>query len=721
MLDGSYRTRGGIVVHREVYEIPYPVDTTALTERLDRQRGVLLSSSFEFPGRYTRWDSGFTDPPLMLVARGRAFSIQALNMRGEVLIGPIADHLRPLEAVAALHVQPARIDGTVHEPTGRFPEEMRSRQPSVFSALRAIVDLFGSTEDRHLGLYGAFGYDLVFQFEPMTLRLPRAADQRDLVLFLPDEMLIVDHMRQVATQCRYDFSMGDRSTAGLTRTTAPAPYMSGHAGAPPPESDHRPGEYAATVERARAAFARGDLFEVVLGQLLTAPCVKTPSEIFRRLRHTNPAPYGALMNLGEGEFLVAASPEMFVRVESRRIETCPISGTIRRGADALEDAERIRELLNSTKDEAELTMCTDVDRNDKSRVCEAGSVRVIGRRQIELYSRLIHTVDHVEGILRPEFDALDGFLSHAWAVTVTGAPKRWAIRFVEAEEKSARRWYGGAIGGVTFDGNMNTGLTLRTIRMKDGIAEVRAGATLLHDSNPAEEEAETRLKASAMLAAIADVAPAISAKATAPLKDMPKRRVLLVDHEDSFVHTLAGYLRAAGAEVTTLRPELARTELAAERSVDLVVLSAGPGRPDDFATNETLALAVWSGLPIFGVCLGLQAMVEYFGGALDLLAQPMHGKASEVRVLGGRLFTGLPQRFAVGRYHSIHARRAVMPRELVVTAETEDGVVMAVEHITLPMAAVQFHPESVMTSVDIGRAMVERALTILAVDGAAVS
>ena len=162
-----------------------------------------------------------------------------------------------------------------------------------------------------------------------------------------------------------------------------------------------------------------------------------PSIVFRRLRQANPAPYGALINLGEGEFLVAASPEMYVRVEGRRIETCPISGTIARGRDPVEDAERIRELLNSTKDESELTMCTDVDRNDKSRVSTPGSVRVIGRRQIELYSRLIHTVDHVEGELRPEFDALDGFLSHAWAVTVTGAPKLWAIRFIEEQERSA--------------------------------------------------------------------------------------------------------------------------------------------------------------------------------------------------------------------------------------------------------------------------------------------
>ncbi len=130
---------------------------------------------------------------------------------------------------------------------------------------------------------------------------------------------------------------------------------------------------------------------------------------------------------------------MFVRVDGDRVETCPISGTIARGDDAIADAAQILTLLNSSKDESELTMCTDVDRNDKSRVCEPGSVRVIGRRQIEMYSRLIHTVDHVEGRLRAGMDALDAFLSHAWAVTVTGAPKLWAMHFIEEHERSPAR------------------------------------------------------------------------------------------------------------------------------------------------------------------------------------------------------------------------------------------------------------------------------------------
>src|SRR5258707_8165617 len=156
-----------------------------------------------------------------------------------------------------------------------------------------------------------------------------------------------------------------------------------------------------------------------------------------------------------------------------------------------------------------------------------------------MYSRLIHTVDHVEGMLRPECDALDGFLSHAWAVTVTGAPKRWAIRFIEEEERSSRRWYGGAIGRVTFNGNMNTGLTLRTIRIQDGVAEIRAGATLLYDSDPEAEEAETRLNAAALLGAIQGKGRA-AAQAEARPASCLGRKVLTNDNEDSFVHTLAG-------------------------------------------------------------------------------------------------------------------------------------------------------------------------------------
>ncbi|HLY45494.1 MAG TPA: anthranilate synthase component I [Stellaceae bacterium] len=717
----SYETKGGIRVDRETVPQPYSPADTSLAERLDRQRGVLFSSSFEFPGRYTRWDMGFVDPPLMLSARGRDFRIEALNERGLLLLDAVAEHLGDLPAVEIRRSEANRLDGTIGDSESRFPEEERSRQPSVFSVLRALGALFASPKeqdqgDGHLGLYGAFGYDLVFQFEPMPLRLPRPADQRDLVLYLPDEILIVDHMRQQAALYRYDFTVAGRSTAGLPRATPPAPYrLDPERAARPRSSDHAKGDYAKLVERAKGSFIRGDLFEVVCAQLFEEGCGDPPSTVFHRLRQANPAPYGALVNLGEGEFLVSASPEMYVRVEGERIETCPICGTIRRGRDALEDSERIRELLNSTKDESELTMCTDVDRNDKSRVCVAGSVKVIGRRQIEMYSRLIHTVDHVEGILRPEFDALDGFLSHAWAVTVTGAPKLWAIRFIEAEERSPRRWYGGAVGRLTFDGNMNTGLTLRTIRMQDGVAETRVGATLLYDSDPVAEEEETELKAAALFSAIGGPKAGARAPAAPVTRSATGRSVLLIDHEDSFVHTLAGYVRATGAEVMTLRHDFARAQLKSGSRPDLVVLSPGPGRPDDFAMRETLDLLLGRQIPIFGVCLGLQGLVEYFGGTLDVLDTPMHGKPSVVRRLPSRLLRALPERFTVGRYHSLYAVRARLPQVLSVAAETEDDrVVMAVEHRSLPIAAVQFHPESIMTAPgDVGMPIIEAALSLL--------
>jgi anthranilate synthase len=717
----TYRTRGGIGIRHETDIQPYrQAADSPLVEALSSRRGVLFSSSFEFPGRYSRWDMGFVDPPLVVTARGRAVGIEALNPRGRVLLPAIGAVIAGLAGSEIRETGSDRIEAHIRETGERFPEEQRSRQPSVFSVLRAVIDLLASAEDQHLGLYGAFGYDLVYQFEPMALRLPRPDDQRDLVLYLPDEILIVDHMRQQSEIHRYEFEVAGASTDGLDRIGAPAPYRIAPASMMAEATcDHGPGEYAALVRRAKEAFVRGDLFEVVVGQLFNEPCRDSPSVVFHRLRQTNPAPYGALVNLGDGEFLVSASPEMYVRVEltkegARRIETCPICGTIRRGADAIEDSERIRELLNSVKDESELTMCTDVDRNDKSRVCVPGSVRVIGRRQIEIYSRLIHTVDHVEGELHPDFDALDGFLSHAWAVTVTGAPKLWAIRFIEEEERSARGWYGGAIGRLTFDGNMNTGLTLRTIRMKDGMAEIRAGATLLFDSDPEAEEAECRLKAAALFGAIRGNTASPNATVRPAASGGTGRRVMLVDHEDSFVHTLAGYIRTSGAEVVTLRPDLARAALREGAPPDLVVLSPGPGRPADFALAETLDLLVRREIAVFGVCLGLQGIVEYFGGDLDLLGTPMHGKPSPVRSLGGRVLRGLPERFTVGRYHSLYARRGTLPAVLRVTAESEDGVIMAVEHTTFPIAAVQFHPESVMTPAGaIGMPIITAVLTDL--------
>jgi anthranilate synthase len=709
----SFETRGKITVTRKRRETDYASAIDAYVDRIDERRGAVFSSNYEYPGRYTRWDTAIVDPPLGISSFGRKLWIEAYNERGEVLLSIIHEKLAATADLSIGAVTATRIDLTIDEPTRVFTEEERSKIPTVFTVLRAIVDLFYSQEDSAIGLFGAFGYDLAFQFDAIKLSLERPEDQRDMVLFLPDEILVVDHYSAKAWIDRYDFAKGELTTFGKNGDIAPEPFI--RTETIPPKSDHRKGEYAELVVRAKESFRRGDLFEVVPGQKFMERCESNPSAISRRLKAINPSPYSFFINLGQQEYLVGASPEMFVRVNGRRIETCPISGTIKRGEDAIADSEQILKLLNSKKDESELTMCSDVDRNDKSRVCVPGSVKVIGRRQIEMYSRLIHTVDHIEGRLRDDMDAFDGFLSHAWAVTVTGAPKLWAMRFVEANEKSPRAWYGGAIGMVGFNGDMNTGLTLRTVRIKDGIAEVRAGATLLNDSNPQEEEAETELKASAMIAAIRDAKTGVRVDNTRDTANIGKGvNILLVDHEDSFVHTLANYFRQTGATVSTVRTPVA-DEVFDRYNPDLVVLSPGPGNPTDFNCKATIKAARSRDLPLFGVCLGLQALAEAYGGELRHLAVPMHGKPSRIRVLEpGIVFDGLGKEVTVGRYHSIFADPASLPKDFIITAESEDGTIMGIEHSKEPIAAVQFHPESIMTlGQDAGMRMIENVVSKL--------
>ncbi|MDG3576142.1 anthranilate synthase [Rhizobium sp. YJ-22] len=713
--DGAeiYETRGGVTVTRQRRETPYADAVSSYVDRLDERRGAVFSSNYEYPGRYTRWDTAVIDPPLGISSFGRSVWIEAYNGRGEVLLGFIADRLATVPELTLGARSVSRLDLTVNQPTRVFTEEERSKMPTVFTVLRAVTDLFFSQADASLGLYGAFGYDLAFQFDAIDLKLTRPADQRDMVLYLPDEILVVDNYAAKAWIDRYDFEKGGVTTADRNGDIAPDPFRA--TDTIPPRGDHHPGEYAALVTKAKESFRRGDLFEVVPGQKFMERCDSKPSAISKRLKAINPSPYSFFINLGNQEYLVGASPEMFVRVSGRRIETCPISGTIKRGDDPIADSEQILKLLNSKKDESELTMCSDVDRNDKSRVCEPGSVKVIGRRQIEMYSRLIHTVDHIEGRLRADMDAFDGFLSHAWAVTVTGAPKLWAMRFIEAHEKSPRAWYGGAIGMVGFNGDMNTGLTLRTVRIKDGIAEVRAGATLLNDSDPHEEEAETELKASAMIAAIRDAKIGNSAKASRDVATVGKGvNILLVDHEDSFVHTLANYFRQTGATVSTVRTPVA-DEIFDRIDPDLVVLSPGPGNPKDFDCKATIRKARARNLPVFGVCLGLQAIAEAYGGELRHLAVPMHGKPSRIRVLEpGIVFSGLGKEVTVGRYHSIFADPSSLPVDFTITAESEDGTIMGIEHVREPIAAVQFHPESIMTlGGDAGMRMIENVVAHL--------
>ncbi len=704
----QYSTPHDITVTRTCSKASYRKGLRHLLRELDTYRGIYLSSGYEFPGRYSRWDLASTRPPLEILAFDRRVEFRPLNVRGEILNQMLRAVLGEHPHWDSFGLEGGGVLAGVLKPLPKlFPEEERSKQPSVFTILRALIEEFRYEQDTRLGLVGAFGYDLLFQFDPIEKRLPRSG-QKDLHLFLCDDIYFMDRKKEQVERYQYDFDYHGLSTLALARTAEPVPAAP-ELPSGPIESDHTPAEYMASVETVREGMRRGDYYEVILRQTFSTPYSGKPSALFEQMQRASPSPYEFLLQFGD-EQLVGASPEMFVRVEGQRVETCPISGTVRRTGDPIRDAESIRQLLDSTKEESELTMCTDVDRNDKSRVCEPGTVKVIERRVIEAYAGLFHTVDHVEGFLKEGFDSLDAFLSHMWAVTVVGAPKKAAAIAIEALEKEPRGWYGGAIGMLSLSGDINTGILIRTTYLRNGRATYPAGATLLYDSVPEMEERETRLKATGFFRILGgeQEKPRVEVREG----DGAGVRLLLVDNDDCFIHTLANYARQTGAEVVTYRagfpPEMIR-----QIAPSMILISPGPGRPVDFGVPELVKNAVRLGVPVFGVCLGLQGVVEAFGGELGVLDYPMHGKPSWITHNGKGVFEGLPERFQVGRYHSLFARRETFPSCLEVTAESEDGVIMALRHKELPVEAVQFHPESILTlEGDCGLRMIENVVKL---------
>jgi anthranilate synthase len=305
----EFVTAGGVHVTRTAE--PFSPDVLAgLTRSVDERRGGVLSSGMEYPGRYSRWHLAYVDPCAEIVARGRRIAVRALNPRGEVLLPVLGEALlragQPLSDPSASAPAPGarEIEVVVPEPSGLVAEEDRSRRPTVFTALREVIAAFAG-DDPHLGLYGAFGYDLAFQFEPVRLRRDRPGRQRDLVLHLPDELYALDRKRESAMVYRYEFAVGGTSTEGLARETAPAPVrVSGHASGsvaekndrgPGPDGTFRarpePGAFAEVVRQAKERFARGDLFEVVPSHVFRARC-DSPAAFYETLRMSSSSTSG---------------------------------------------------------------------------------------------------------------------------------------------------------------------------------------------------------------------------------------------------------------------------------------------------------------------------------------------------------------------------------------------------------------------------------------------
>src|SRR5215472_9918238 len=244
---GEYRTRGGLAVTRVVEHFSGGANRLdALIEMLDRRRGVALSSGTTVPGRYESFDLGFSDPPLALETTGVDFSLTALNARGQVLIAFLGDTLRE-PCVVISEKSASRLAGHVVRGEAPVEEDQRTRRASVMSLVRDLVAAFASNDDALLGLFGAFAYDLVFQIEDIVQKRPREADQRDIVLFVPDRLLAYDRATGRGVTITYDFAWKGQSTRGLPHETPESIYVqAGRQGF----ADHAPGVYQATVQKA---------------------------------------------------------------------------------------------------------------------------------------------------------------------------------------------------------------------------------------------------------------------------------------------------------------------------------------------------------------------------------------------------------------------------------------------------------------------------------------
>jgi len=365
------------------------------------------------------------------------------------------------------------------------------------------------------GAVGYLGFEAAREFERLPLAAPAEPFGRPRSRFLKaDRMIVFDNLRHtvkivVCTRPRLaasaqrayaDAAQQVQAIAAELARPAPPPPAAAYP-APDFAANIPPERFTAMVRRAKEYIYAGDVIQVVLSQRFAAPSQIPPLQLYRALRWLNPSPYTFFLKLGE-QTLVGSSPEVMVRLTGNRVELRPIAGTRPRGESEQADRRLADELLGDEKEKAEHVMLVDLGRNDIGRVAEAGSVQVTEYMVVERYSHVMHLVSHVQGVLRREFDAYDVIRATFPAGTLSGAPKIRALQIIAELEPEARGAYGGAVGYVSYNGNMDLAITIRTLEALPGIVAVQAGAGIVFDSDPEREYAETCHKARALRRAV---------------------------------------------------------------------------------------------------------------------------------------------------------------------------------------------------------------------------
>ncbi|MDR5001246.1 anthranilate synthase component I [Brevibacillus parabrevis] len=372
------------------------------------------------------------------------------------------------------------------------------------------------------GAVGFFGYNTLRYFENLPAHRKEAVQAPDMRFLFVDEMIAFDHLKQeIQLIVNLHVEPGDspaiidekyrlvceRLEQLAEKVTAPLEQDSRiqvAVDSPKPlqvEPNMSREQYERMVEQAKEYIAAGDIFQVVLSQRFSVKTDVDPFAVYRLLRTLNPSPYMYYLEYA-GETVVGTSPELLVRVEDEKVEMRPIAGTRKRGATPQEDEELAADLLADKKERAEHYMLLDLGRNDVGKVSAYGSVQVEEALVIENYSHVMHMVSHVTGKLREGLHAFDALLSAFPAGTVSGSPKLRAMEIIAELEQDERHLYAGAIGYISFDGSLDSCITIRTLFFQDGYAHVQAGAGIVADSIPASEYQETVNKAAAMISAL---------------------------------------------------------------------------------------------------------------------------------------------------------------------------------------------------------------------------
>jgi anthranilate synthase component 1 len=354
------------------------------------------------------------------------------------------------------------------------------------------------------GAVGFFGYDLVRTVEPLGEPNPDAVGLPDMALMLTDALVAFDHLKHTITVVAMGGDPGVIDEV-RERLAGPVPQPRGTPGARPEpdwQSNMPREQFEANVARIVEYCHAGDIFQAVPSQRWSAPIDKEPFSIYRGLRAVNPSPYMYFLDFGDFQ-VAGASPEPLLTVTGKHVSTRPIAGTRPRGADLAEDERIAAELLADEKERSEHVMLVDLGRNDLGRVCRYGTVNVDSFMTVETYSHVMHIVSNVSGELRDDVGAMDALRSVLPAGTLSGAPKVRAMQIIDELEPVKRGGYGGAIGYLSYTGDLDTCIHIRTAVIKDGVVHVQAGGGTVADARPDYEFAESEAKSKALKSAIA--------------------------------------------------------------------------------------------------------------------------------------------------------------------------------------------------------------------------